>query len=256
MGYITYKQADSRWGRKNYDGDSMATSGCGPTSVAMLVYAIDGKTNPWTVAKWMKSKGYAVRHQGTAWSGIPAAMKHFGLTSVKNVASMNDVFSYIKEGYCAVFLFRAGSRGGITWTSSGHYIAVTGYKTKNGKHYFYTRDSGGRNHTGWYCYETQMRGLIPQVWVGIAKQKEPPKKPTGKYSGEIAKPTLRRGSKGAQVKNLQKFLNWYLKIKLTVDGIFGDATCSALEQFQSMEGLGVDGIYGSKSQKKAQSYKA
>ena len=102
--YITFKQYDSRWGKKNYDGDSMATSGCGPTSVAMLAYAVNPKINPWTVAKWMKSKGYAVRGQGTAWAGIPAAMKHFGLTNVKNVASMSDVFNYISKGYCAVFL--------------------------------------------------------------------------------------------------------------------------------------------------------
>ena len=48
MSYITYKQADARWGRKNYNGSSsMATAGCGPTSVAMLAYAVDGKTTPW-----------------------------------------------------------------------------------------------------------------------------------------------------------------------------------------------------------------
>ena len=30
MGYITYKQADSRWGSKNYNGSStMAQAGCG-----------------------------------------------------------------------------------------------------------------------------------------------------------------------------------------------------------------------------------
>lgn len=172
--YITYKQYDSRWGKKNYNGSSsMATAGCGPTSVAMLAYAVDGKTNPWDVAKFMQKNGYAIRNNGTAWAGIPAAMKHFGLQDVKNVSAMADVFSYLSKGYCAVFLFRGGSRGGITWTSAGHYVAVTGYKHKDGKHYLYTRDSGGRNHTGWYCYETQMRGLIPQIWVGKVGDAKP-----------------------------------------------------------------------------------
>lgn len=174
MSYITYKQYDSRWGKKNYNGSSsMATAGCGPTSVAMLAYAVDGKTNPWDVAKFMQKNGYAIRNNGTAWAGIPAAMKHFGLKDVKNVSAMADVFSYLAKGYCAVFLFRGGSRGGITWTTAGHYVAVTGYKHKNGKHYLYTRDSGGRNHTGWYCYETQMRGLIPQIWVGKVGDAKP-----------------------------------------------------------------------------------
>lgn len=256
--YITYKQADSRWGRKNYNGSStMATAGCGPTSVAMLAYAVDGKTNPWDVALFMKKNGYAIRNNGTAWSGIPAAMKHFGLKDVKNVAEMKTVWSYLSKGYCAVFLFRGGSRGGVTWTTAGHYIAVTGYKYENKKHYLYTRDSGGRNHTGWYCYETQMRGLIPQIWVGKVDGATPkPKKPTGKYTGTIPTPTLKKGSKGTPVGNLQRFLNWYLNGNLKVDNIFGGATESALEQFQSIEGIGVDGIYGVKSQAKANAYKA
>lgn len=260
MSYITYKQADSRWGKKNYNGSStMATAGCGPTSVAMLAYAVDGKTNPWDVALYMKSHGYAIRNNGTAWAGIPAAMKHFGLTDVKNVEKMSDVFSYLSKGYCAVFLFRAGTRGNITWTTSGHYVAVTGYKVQNGKHYLYTRDSGGRDHTGWYAYETQMRGLIPQVWVGKVPTKTAPKpagKPTGKYSGVIPVPTIKKGVKGDNVKNLQKFLNWYCKANMKVDGIAGNVTCGYLKLFQSTEGITADGIYGKISQSKANAYKA
>ena len=185
MSYITYKQYDSRWGKKNYNGSStMATAGCGPTSVAMLAYAVNPKVTPWTVAKYMKANGYAIYNNGTAWAGIPAAMKHFGLIDVKNVANMSDVFAYLKKGYCAVFLFRAGSKGGVTWTTSGHYVAVTGIKVKNGKHYLYTRDSGGRNHTGWYAYETTMRGLIPQVWVGKVPKPKTVKKPKKKTKAQ------------------------------------------------------------------------
>ena len=253
--YKTFSQSDSRWGKKNYDGDTMSVSGCGPTAVAMLAYAVNPKINPWTVAKWMKKKGYAIKGWGTDWNGIPAAMKHFGLTKVKNVGPMSDVFDYISKGYCAVFLMRKGSRGGCVWTTSGHFIAVTGYKHKNGKHYFYTRDSGWRDHTGWFCYEDKMKNLIREVWVGIAKPKEPPKKPTGKYSGTIPKPVLKHGSRGSNTKDLQRFLNWYLSEKLVTDGIFGDLTESALEQFQYAEGIKVDGIYGSGSQKKSKAYK-
>lgn len=181
MGYITYKQADSRWGRMNYNGSStMATAGCGPTSVAMLGYAVAGRSTPISCMKYMQKHGYAIRNQGTAWAGIAPCMRACGLVDVKNVEKMSDVFSYLSKGYCAIFLFRAGSRGGITWTTSGHFVAVTDYKVKGGKHYLYTRDPGGRDHTGWYCYETQMRGLIAQVWVG----KVPEKKPAAKSGGE------------------------------------------------------------------------
>lgn len=65
----------------------------------------------------------------------------------------------------------------------------------------------------------------------------------------IAKPTLRIGSNGKQVKNLQKDLN-YLGFKgadgkkLTVDGDFGNNTKVALLAFQKKYGLTQDAIYG------------
>lgn len=226
MGYKTYKQADSRWGSKNYNGSStMATAGCGPTSVAMLAYAVDGKTDPWDVAKFMKKNGYAIRNNGTAWSGIPAAMKHFGLKDVKNVTKMSDVWKYMKKGYCAVFLFGAGSRGGICWTTSGHYVAVTDYKVSNGKHMLYTRDSGGRNHTGWYTYETQMKGLIPQIWVGYVpgKLKETtPKdttttsKPSTTTTAPAPSTTTKKNIKCIDVSDHQGKIDWK---KVKADGV-------------------------------------
>ena len=92
----------------------------------------------------------------------------------------------------------------------------------------------------------------------FAHVKEPAKpiaKPTGKYSGTIPKPTLKKGSKGDKVKQLQKFLNWY-HWKLKVDGKFGDNTKKALKAWQKAEKLTVDGVYGNKSYNRALTYKA
>lgn len=260
MGYITYKQADSRWGKKNYNGSSsMATAGCGPTSVAMLAYAVDGETTPWDVAKYMRKHGYAIRNNGTARSGIPAAMKAFGLQDVKEVVEMTDVWNYLSKGYCADFLFESGSRGGITWTSSGHYVAVTDYKVKNGKHYLYTRDSGGRNHTGWYCYETQMKGLIPKIWVGKVPNGKPAPKPTKPIAKPTVVPTLpsrgyfKNGDKGVGVTQLQKIL-LYLKISVGeagVDSIYGQDTVNGVKAFQKKYKLQIDGEWGKQCNNKA-----
>lgn len=257
MSFITYKQADSRWGRKNYNGSSsMATAGCGPTSCAMIAYGVDGKTTPLDTMRYMQKHGYAIRNNGTAWNGIPSCLKAFGLKDVQDVPNMAKCWELMKKGYVGVFLFRAGSKGGVTWTTSGHYVAVTDYKYKNGKHYVYTRDSGGRNHTGWYAYETTMKGLIPRIWLGYVEKPKPVEKPSGKYSGTIPQPTLKRGSKGDSTKNLQKFLNWYHPAwKLAVDGVFGGSTEKAVSIFQLTEGIGSDGIFGKKSFTKASVYK-
>ena len=82
-------------------------------------------------------------------------------------------------------------------------------------------------------------------------------KPAGKYTGAIAKPTLKRESKGSEVVLLQKFLNWYHSAwALEPDGDFGAKTESALKSFQKTEGIDPDGIYGKNSQAKANAYKA
>ena len=257
MSYITYKQADSRWGRKNYNGSStMATAGCGPTSCAMIAYGIDGKTTPLDTMKYMQKHGFAIRNNGTAWSGIPSCLRACGLTDVQEVTTMTKCWELMKKGYVGIFLFRNGTRNGIKWTSSGHYIAVTDYKYQNKKHYIYTRDSGGRNHTGWYCYETQMKGLIPKIWLGYNVVDKPVTKPTGKYTGNIPKPTLKKGSTGDQVKYWQSFLNWYCKCSLVVDGKYGSATEVQTKRFQKTEKISPDGIFGKQSYNKAMVYKA
>lgn len=255
MSYGTYRQYDSRWGKKNYNGSSnYATAACGPTSCANILYEIDSSITPLTTGKYMQTHGYAIRNQGTSWNGIPACLKHFGARDVRQVDKMATIYSLLSKGYVGVFLFTAGTRGGVTWTTSGHFVAVTGYKHANGKHYFKTFDSGGRKHDGWYCYETTMKGLIRHVWLCDVR---PPKvnKPKDEYSGSIPKPPLKKGSHGSGVKALQKFLNWYHSPwKLSEDGLFGSYTERCLKIFQRTEGLAGGGYYGDKSRRKAENY--
>ena len=66
---------------------------------------------------------------------------------------------------------------------------------------------------------------------------------------------FKKGDKGTQVKNLQKFLNWYGGYGLAADGDLGDKTLSAVKKFQKAEGLTVDGLFGSKSLAKAKTVK-
>lgn len=65
----------------------------------------------------------------------------------------------------------------------------------------------------------------------------------------IAKPTLKKGCKGAEVSILQHNLNTVLGIKLDVDGDFGKNTDKAVRKFQNdyIGAKEADGIYGPKS---------
>ena len=57
---------------------------------------------------------------------------------------------------------------------------------------------------------------------------------------------LRKGSKGEEVKTLQRLLNAF-GANLSVDGDFGSLTESALKEYQTRNSLQIDGICGEKS---------
>lgn len=67
---------------------------------------------------------------------------------------------------------------------------------------------------------------------------------------KCAKPTLRQGSKGIEVANLQKCLNHIGNYGLVIDGHFGANTRKALTYFQLKHSLVGDGIYGKHSYNK------
>lgn len=60
----------------------------------------------------------------------------------------------------------------------------------------------------------------------------------------MGRPTLRQGGEGPDVAYLQRRLNEHMHHTLTVDGIFGRPTASAVRAFQRSNGLKVDAIVG------------
>ena len=59
--------------------------------------------------------------------------------------------------------------------------------------------------------------------------------------------TLKKGSQGEEVKELQRFLNTKLNLNLTIDGKFGPKTKSVVILFQKANNLIPDGIVGPKT---------
>ena len=102
----------------------------------------------------------------------------------------------------------------------------------------------------------------------VNKQLSPEKKTGKKYNGlfptlpkvknnkgVMVAGSLKKGSKGTQVKRLQKFLNWYGDYNLVVDGDFGTKTESAVKKFQKDMKIEVDGYFGKDSLAKAKAVK-
>lgn len=78
---------------------------------------------------------------------------------------------------------------------------------------------------------------------------------TGAFPKLPARGYFKKGDKGGEVKNLQKFLNWYGSYGLVVDGNLGDKTVEAVRKFQKAEKLTVDGQFGKASLAKAKTIK-
>lgn len=271
MNKTIYRQADSRWGSLPYPTSSykFASNGCGCCAVTHCAIEIDKYKNytPADVRKYMVQ--FATKGHGTTWAGITKGLQNYGYNVHWNQNdSMSDIWKVLKTSLKrGVILFgssRAGSKK-IVWTTGGHYVAFVDWKYENGDYWFYIKDSGGRTkdgkRDGWFSYKQHLKGDVRNVWICTSYKSAPkpaptPTKPTkGTYTGTIPTPTIKSGTKGDKVKNLQKFLNWYGKYGLSVDGICGSKTVSALKKFQKSEGITADGIYGKNSQAKAKVYK-
>lgn len=273
MNSTIYKQLDSRWSSLPYPtrASSFGGNGCGCCACVHIAIEQDAKKTwtPATLRPWMCNQGYAVPNQGTTWNGITQTLKHIGHKDVTLIwsAPMSEAWKELNKGNRIGVLLVDNSRtpDGTYWTASGHYVAFTDYKMKNGQHWFYIKDSGGRNHDGWFCYEKSIKGALPKMWI-VERIGTPVKNPTpkkGKYTGQYPNPKtyLERGDKGTDVKKLQQYLNWSYGgqsgfTKLVEDGIFGDATnyWVTLFQEQTMGAGQGDGLVGKKTIAKMKEY--
>lgn len=83
-GLTYYSQVDSRWKNHSYTsiGDNSQTigsSGCGPTSAAMIVSSIKGTITPDVLGDLFKENGYRSAHSGTYWSAFRAVADEFDI---------------------------------------------------------------------------------------------------------------------------------------------------------------------------------
>lgn len=178
-----FRQYDSRWGSLAYPTKSysFANNGCGCCSITHLLIEKELYKNytPKKVRPYMVDQGFATKGYGTTHDGMTRTLKHFGYDPqvFSGMQSAFGALAAIPKGRRAgILLFGKGTKGGVTWTSGGHYVAFLDYKVDSkGRHWFYTKDSGARKNDGWHCYETQM-AYVKKIWVV-----ELPKPPKGKY---------------------------------------------------------------------------
>ena len=100
-----------------------------------------------------------------------------------------------------------------------------------------------------------VHGLVADGLVGPATKAKmlasigatptPSTTPTSTYN--FGTTTLKNGSVGEAVKELQRFLNATMNLGLVVDGMFGPKTTAVMKQWQTAHGLVADGLIGPKT---------
>lgn len=115
---------------------------------------------------------------------MKAALEAYGFVAFWRdtiIEAMND---WAKGNYWGIILMNPGTKGGVTWTTGGHFICVRDYKYENGKNWFLIGDPGWRDNDGWYCYEDHLKGLCNQVWTCYLPGWSPTTHPTAEKLAE------------------------------------------------------------------------
>ena len=110
-----------------YGGGSIASSGCGPSSFAMIASYLTGTNiTPADAIAWC-GNSYYMPGVGTYWSYFEAAASHFNCGSVRQTSDPNEVLSALSSGHPVISSQRPG-----LFTSGGHFIVLRGV-TSGGK---------------------------------------------------------------------------------------------------------------------------
>lgn len=120
-----FLQYDPRWGYAPYgSGETIGSSGCGPTSLSMVIYYLTGERSctPDSIAKYSLENRYYVKGSGTAWSLITNYPKLFDLSSRYININETRMKSELDKGHYLICSVRPGN-----FTSSGHFIVIYGY---------------------------------------------------------------------------------------------------------------------------------
>lgn len=128
---VHYLQTDKRWKNAPYrvpgERATIGGSGCGPTSAAMAIETLTGKTyTPVDACAWSVQHGYKALRAGTYQSYFTPQFAAFGIDCTPiNGLNHAKAKTLVNNGYYLIALMGKG-----LWTSGGHYILVWDWDDK------------------------------------------------------------------------------------------------------------------------------
>lgn len=121
---VDYKQYDSKWGKIKYSthtsSQTIANSGCGPTSMADIIATwYDKNFTPKEACKLAVDNGYRTYNSGTAWGYFKFIAKRYNVSKFVQTSSFATMQACLAAGGYVVVSFRPSK-----WTKGGHYCCL------------------------------------------------------------------------------------------------------------------------------------
>ena len=151
-------------------------------------------------------------------------------------------FSALSAGTYTYVITATDSLGKTVTASHGFRVSASGSTTKT----LGFATTGSNASTSAAPAPAQTTSTSQTAYVKKAYTGTFPKLPKRGY--------FKKGDKGTQVKNLQRYLKWY-GYKIAIDGKCGKNTIKTIKKFQKSIGLKADGRFGKQTLAKAKTIK-
>lgn len=137
-------QRDPAWESRAYAGETIGTSGCGPTCLSMVYVALTGRTDysPERMCAFSEQNGY-IENGMTRWALLDQGASQLGLSSRIVAATPKSIESELARGHLVIL-----SMGKGEFTDVGHFIVIAGLDV-DGKLTIRDPNSPERTHTAW-----------------------------------------------------------------------------------------------------------
>lgn len=118
------RQFDERWGYVPYGTGNIATAGCGPTCMSMIISGLtgDASVTPAVLAKFSEENHMLDEENNTLWAFMQAAAKNWNVSCREAEHTKEVAEAELKAGHPIIC-----SVGPGLFTQSGHFIILTGY---------------------------------------------------------------------------------------------------------------------------------
>lgn len=125
QGVPLFIQWDPQWGYLKYGGDFVAVTGCGPMCLAMAGYYVTGDAAfaPDKIVDYAQENGYYSKGNGSKWTLISQGGPALGLDVTELPLVEKKIATYLQAGDPIIAAMGPGD-----FTSTGHYIVLTGYE--------------------------------------------------------------------------------------------------------------------------------